>query len=667
MATSQMKCVIQHLRQAVASADSADLDDGRLLESFIRHHDEAAFRALVRQHGPMVMGVCRRLLDNHHDAEDAFQGTFLVLARKAASVKPAARVAQWLHGVARLAALKARRTARKRKAREKQIASLPEPAFVPQDPCQDLRLVLDQEVSHLPQNLRLPLILCDLEGRSIKEATGQLGWPQGTLAGRLARGRKMLAKRLTRKGLVLSAGSVAFTLSDHAMAAIPTSLASSTVNAAIIVAGNRGGAIGAVPLAVATLTEGVLQTMKLSKLRTAGVIVLSVLLVAFGSAFTAQHLAQGRQATDQQENKATAIGKSLALDENNLDGEKRPTEFATQPGSRTVMEVFKRVDPQATANGKSDAPLLEEQKLHGEWWGKGKDEVHLFFGPGDSVEMLSLHGRSSKGTYVVDWTKTPYHLDWNLPDTDNAGAKPKSFQTIMEFTPEGDMRIAASSLRSERPTDFSQSLILAKRKQPTTPKETNAQAANDLELAAFYYNIPQYHYARFYYELVLRHYPGTPFAEQATKAIADLAKHWITLPDGSQGWDTPQAPVPQPAPRFGQIPASDSAVSKEVSKLQEQIKSLERRLAVLEAAARIGPDAKMEWKAIKVREILVEGNKNTPLSAILKQCAIMPGQVLDMQTLRTAERNLAKINATITVIDSNENSDFRDILVKVKE
>jgi RNA polymerase sigma factor (sigma-70 family) len=552
MAISQMNCVIQHLRQAVTSADCGDLDDGRLLESFIRHHDEAAFRALVRRHGPMVMGVCRRLLDNHHDAEDAFQATFLVLARKARSVRPAAKVAQWLHGVARLAALKARRTAQKRKAWEKQIASLPEPAFVPPDPCQDLRLVLDQEVSHLPQNLRLPLILCDLEGRSIKEATGQLGWPQGTLAGRLARGRKMLAKRLTRKGLALSGGCVAVTLSEHAAAAVPTSLAASTVKAAIMIAGNRNSAIGAVPLAVATLTEGVLQTMNLSKLRMAGAIVLSALLVAFGSAFTAQHLAQGQQANDQQESKAAAIGKSdaLTLTEKKLDGErtksddttalvgvwwlvrkeeggttkefpqgtgtvlrltddefisyerrqdgagvrqirfywravksskgqpdridlvdpdardkawkegiykldgdkliicwgedKRPTEFATQPGSRTVTDVFKRPD-KAPADVKSVAPTLDATKLHGEWWGTGKDEVHLFFGPGDSLEMLSLHGRSSKDTYVVDWTKTPYHLDWNLPDTENAGAKSKSFQTIMEFTPQGDIRIAASS------------------------------------------------------------------------------------------------------------------------------------------------------------------------------------------------------------------------------
>src|SRR5207302_2960368 len=119
-----------------------------------RNHDEAAFAALVQQHGPMVWGVCRRLLANHHDAEDAFQATFLVLVRKAASVVPREMVANWLYGVAHQTALKARATTARRRAREKQVPDMPEPAAAPQKLWDDLQPLLDQELSRLPDKYR---------------------------------------------------------------------------------------------------------------------------------------------------------------------------------------------------------------------------------------------------------------------------------------------------------------------------------------------------------------------------------------------------------------------------------------------------------------------------------------------------------------------------------
>src|SRR5262249_41380183 len=133
MATSRISGVLQHLRRAVLFQEGADLIDGQLLEDFISRHDEAALAALVRRHGPMVWGVCRRILRNHHDAEDAFQATFLVLVRKAASVLPTAMVANWLYGVARQTALKARATVATRERRERQVATMPEPAGREQD------------------------------------------------------------------------------------------------------------------------------------------------------------------------------------------------------------------------------------------------------------------------------------------------------------------------------------------------------------------------------------------------------------------------------------------------------------------------------------------------------------------------------------------------------
>src|SRR5712691_3461796 len=209
MATSEMSEVIQHLRRAVLLRDGAGLTDGQLLEGFITRHEEAGLAALVRRHGPMVWGVCRRVLHNHHDAEDAFQATFLVLVRKAASIVPGEMVANWLYGVAHQTALKARATTARRRARERQVKEMPEPQVVEQDLWPDLQSLLDQELSRLPDKYRVPIVLCDLEGKTYKEAARQLGVPEGTVAGRLARARTMLAKRLARHGLAVSGGALA--------------------------------------------------------------------------------------------------------------------------------------------------------------------------------------------------------------------------------------------------------------------------------------------------------------------------------------------------------------------------------------------------------------------------------------------------------------------------
>jgi RNA polymerase sigma factor (sigma-70 family) len=260
--------MIRHLRRAVLRHDAAGRTDGRLLASFIEQKDEAAFGALVRRHGRMVFGVCRRVLRNHHDAEDAFQVTFLVLARKASSVKPRDKVANWLHGVALRTALKAKAMTAKRRRREKQVAGMPEPKPARQDQGRDLQPLLDQELNGLPENYRLPILICDLGGKTIKEAARQLGWPQGTLASRLARGRKLLAKRLVNRGVVFSAGPLAaVVLQDVASAGVPTSLLSSTVKAVTVIAAGQATIAGAVPARVAALTEGVMKSMLLTKLR----------------------------------------------------------------------------------------------------------------------------------------------------------------------------------------------------------------------------------------------------------------------------------------------------------------------------------------------------------------------------------------------------------------
>ncbi len=268
MATAQMETVIRHVRRAVLRQDAVDSTDRQLLASFIDQKDEAAFAALVRRHGPMVFGVCRRVVRNHHDAEDAFQATFLVLARKASSVKPRERLANWLHGVALRTAMKAKAMTAKRRGREKQVTKMPEPELTQQDQWPDLQPLLDQELNGLPENYRIPMLLCDLEGKTIKEATRQLGWPQGTLAGRLARGRAMLAKRLANRGVVLSAAALAAAVSQQvASAALPTSLMSSTIKAGTLIATGQATVAGVVPAKVAALVEGVMTSMMLTKLK----------------------------------------------------------------------------------------------------------------------------------------------------------------------------------------------------------------------------------------------------------------------------------------------------------------------------------------------------------------------------------------------------------------
>src|SRR5262245_31207258 len=199
--------LVPYLRKFARTDGATSATDAELLGAFLSCQEESAFRAMVDRHGPMVMGVCRRVLRNVHDAEDAFQATFLVLARKAASIAPREFVANWLHGVAYRTALKSRarnaRNTSKLRMYER-IMAMPKQATVTDATWHDLEPIIDEELERLPKNFRAPVVLCDLEGKSRKEAARRLGWPEGTVSGRLARARKLLAKRLTARGMTLS-------------------------------------------------------------------------------------------------------------------------------------------------------------------------------------------------------------------------------------------------------------------------------------------------------------------------------------------------------------------------------------------------------------------------------------------------------------------------------
>ncbi len=285
MSIAPMSNVVRRIRsQAMRSEES--LSDGQLLDSFIKEQDQAAFAVLMRRHADMVWGVCSRVVGAHHDAEDAFQATFLVLVRKAATIVPRDMVANWLYGVAHLTALKARATGGRRRSKERQVTQMPEPSVPAEATWQDLQPVLDQELSRLPQKFRAAIVLCDLEGRTRKEAAQLLKLPEGTVASRLATARAILSKRFRQRGIVLSGGALGVLLSQNVGGAAPSSLLTSTIEVANVFAAGPEAAVGAVPVKVAALTDGVLKNMLANKLKiaTAAIIAITITIGGIGGA-----------------------------------------------------------------------------------------------------------------------------------------------------------------------------------------------------------------------------------------------------------------------------------------------------------------------------------------------------------------------------------------------
>jgi RNA polymerase sigma factor (sigma-70 family) len=282
-----LRMVLDHLRQVLPPTEGGGLTDGQLLARFVASRDESAFAALVQRHGPMVLGVCRRVLRHAQDAEDAFQATFLVLACKAASVVKRESVGSWLYGAAYRTALDARSANVRRQVREKQVEDLPQPAVAPAEP-QDWRPLLDGEVRRLPTKYQAALVLCDLEGRGRKEAARQLGIPEGTLSSRLATARRLLAQRLSRRGVALPAGAVVAALLTGETSAGLAPLVWPTARVAGLAAAGR-----LVPPAAAALDKGVLQTMFLAKVKVA---VAMVLALGLGAGGVAYHTAAPRAA-----------------------------------------------------------------------------------------------------------------------------------------------------------------------------------------------------------------------------------------------------------------------------------------------------------------------------------------------------------------------------------
>jgi RNA polymerase sigma factor (sigma-70 family) len=269
---------LRRVRSAVLARDGGGLSDAHLLACFIERRDPAAFEALLRRHGPMVLGVCRRVLGDAHDAEDAFQAAFLVFVRKAGSIVLRQTVGGWLYGVAYRTALAARNKRRRRRAWEKQVEAMPHLTVEPDDTCRELKPVLDKELSRLPEKFRVPVVLCDLEGLPRRQAARQLGLPEGTLSSRLHTARRTLAQRLSQYGFGLSGGALATALARRASAVVPAPLVVSTAKVA------NGQAVAAT--AAVALSKEVMANMFLGKLKLAfGAVIVVAALGAGGVAY----------------------------------------------------------------------------------------------------------------------------------------------------------------------------------------------------------------------------------------------------------------------------------------------------------------------------------------------------------------------------------------------
>lgn len=281
MASGQLNAFLRHLRRAACAAADGSLTDAQLLERFVRQRDEAAFELLLWRHGSMVFNVCLRVLRREHDAEDAFQATFLTLARKAGAISSRESLGSWLYKVAYHISLRASMRAPARLLPEAPLldsaASEPSSALS----WKEFRSALDEELIRLPEKLRIAFILCCLEGRTTNAVARTLGWTLGTVGTRLHRARELLRRRLARRGWDLSAlispAPVVVTLSPG--------LVESTVQAAGLGTAEQAVAAGMISPQVAALMNGALRTMTISKWALASAVAFALCLIGSGTAF----------------------------------------------------------------------------------------------------------------------------------------------------------------------------------------------------------------------------------------------------------------------------------------------------------------------------------------------------------------------------------------------
>jgi RNA polymerase sigma factor (sigma-70 family) len=297
MTNGQPNALLKHIRKIVAAQTFRNVSDRELLDAFALRQDEAAFAVLVERHGSMILGVCRRVLRSVHDAEDACQATFLVLARKAGSIRKKDSLGSWLHGVAFRVASDLKKRLARRQSSSAAVDDVTGRDTVTEVTLREAQAALDEELYLLPENYRAPLILCYLEGKTRDEAAHQLGWKPGILKSRLERGRELLRKRLVSRGIAPSVVLLSAVFAETASATMPAVLAFATVKAASLIAVGKATSGTLIPIDVVSLSEGVLKTMFTSKLKiaTAALVLVAALAVGAGGLLYQTQAAEPQQ------------------------------------------------------------------------------------------------------------------------------------------------------------------------------------------------------------------------------------------------------------------------------------------------------------------------------------------------------------------------------------
>jgi RNA polymerase sigma factor (sigma-70 family) len=347
MAQTQLGVVLTHLHRLLGPPAPDATTDRQLLDRFTAQRDETAFEEVLRRHGAMVLGVCRRLLPGAHDAEDVFQATFLVLVHRAASIRKGTSLGCWLYGVAYRLALKARTGAARRRAHERRVADM-RPTDASGEPSWDeVRPLLDEELSQLPERLRAPLVLCYLEGKSNVQAAQELGRPVGSMSKLLARARETLRHRLIRRGVALSAATLGLLLAENLDAAVPAALGRATLAAGLRTAAGAAVA-GVVSARVANLVQGGIRDMFLAKCKVVLALVLTLAALAAGAG--ALMTPQPQEAKPVAAEKPPAPQPKAILDQ---DGDPLPTGALLRLGTQRLRHGHNALMVAFAPDGKS--------------------------------------------------------------------------------------------------------------------------------------------------------------------------------------------------------------------------------------------------------------------------------------------------------------------------
>jgi RNA polymerase sigma factor (sigma-70 family) len=406
---ARLSAILERLRHRLGPGETLGLPDAELLRRWVAARDEAAFELLLWRHGPMVLGVCRRVLGDVHEAEDALQATFLALAVRAGTIGRRAAVAGWLYRVAYRAALLARARAARRPGA---TGPHPEPAATAPDDdlvWREQRPVLDEEINRLPERYRLPFVLCCCEDRTHAEVARLMGCPVGTVASRLARARERLRARLTRRGVTLAMGAAAVTLSGAALsAAVPARLVGAAAHGAALVAAGRAGP-GLVSANSVLLMKGVVRAMAMTKVKVVTAVVVTLALLGAGTGTVAYRLngaplpaaraAAGQPAGAPEAAPAVAPGPLADPRERARAEQQRATRAVLVAERRRAEEVYRHLEAELTlAFTEARMEMVRQEEYL-----RGLEREQAADRESEGAERRRLRERAQAAERVAEW------------------------------------------------------------------------------------------------------------------------------------------------------------------------------------------------------------------------------------------------------------------------